>query len=95
MDTNFGQRLKRLRTAQALNIKESARRIGVAESTYREWENGRSILGEPYMRIAETFKVSLSELISGQRVEKLNEVELLERELQSLLSKIQFLKSRL
>jgi hypothetical protein len=48
-------------------MKEVARRIRVPETTYREWEYGRTIRGEPYVRIAETLGVSVHELLTGKR----------------------------
>lgn len=61
----FGKRLRRLRTAQKITMKELAQKIGVPVSTYREWEYGRSIVGEPYPRLADALRVSLSELLLG------------------------------
>ena len=59
-----------------------AKKIGVAESTYREWESGRSIRGEVgYIALADLFGVGISELILGERgsnawiAEKLDAVE--------------------
>lgn len=44
-------------------MRETARRIGVPETTYREWEYGRKICGaEPYRKIARAFGISISEL---------------------------------
>ena len=47
-------------------VSHVARKLGVSESTYRDWENGRQIKGEPYMKIANLFGVSLSELFLGE-----------------------------
>lgn len=63
----FHQRLKRLRLAERLSAIEAAQAIGISSSTYREWENGRGIRGEPYEKIAEVFKVSLVELMLGEK----------------------------
>ena len=52
-------------------MREAARRIGVPESTYREWEYGRKIRGEPYVKIAKAFGITLSELF-GEQVRDLN-----------------------
>ena len=48
-------------------MREAARHIGVPESTYREWEYGRKIRGEPYLQIAKAFGVSLDELLGDGR----------------------------
>jgi len=47
-------------------MREAARLVGVPESTYREWEYGRQIRGEPYVRIAKAFSVSLDELFGHE-----------------------------
>ena len=44
-------------------MREAARRIGVPETTYREWEYGRAIRGEPYVKIALAFGVTLDALL--------------------------------
>lgn len=66
----FGQRLKRLRLQAELGIGEAAKAIGVSPSTYREWEYGRAIRGEPYAKIALAFDVTLSELLLGEKYSK-------------------------
>ena len=49
-----------------MTLKEVAPAIGVAVSTYREWEYGRVIKGEPYSALAGVFEVGVSELLIGQ-----------------------------
>jgi len=61
----LGERLKRYRTEKKLTVDEVARRIGVAPSTYREWEYGREIRGEPYLALAETFGTTLHGILVG------------------------------
>ena len=61
----FARRLKHFRTRKGLTLSQVARLVGVSESTYRDWENGRQIKGEPYPRLATAFEVSLSELFLG------------------------------
>lgn len=58
----FGERLKKLRLVKKISQREAARRIGVHESTYRQWEYGKAIQGEPYPQIAKAFDISLEEL---------------------------------
>ena len=43
-------------------MREAAKRIGIPETTYREWEYGRSVRGELYPRIAKAFGIGLEEL---------------------------------
>lgn len=63
----IGRRFARLRAARGLSAAEVAAEVGVSESTYREWEQGRRIVGEPYTRLAKVFGVSLRELMTGER----------------------------
>lgn len=67
---NFGLRLKKLRTDKSLTVKEMAKRAGIPISSYREWEQGRKILGEPYPKMANALGVSLGELFGMQNVEQ-------------------------
>ena len=67
---SISSQLKKLREKHQLTVAECANSIGVSHSIYRDWENGRSISGEPYLKMARLFGVSLSELF------ELNEVEL-------------------
>lgn len=58
----FNERLKKFRLRAELSQAEVARRVGVSDSTYRAWEYGSTILGEPYPRIAKAFNITLDEL---------------------------------
>ena len=62
----LGQRLQELRRQKDLSVSDCARYLEVSVSTYREWENGRTIKGEPYVLMAELFEVSLGELLTGR-----------------------------
>lgn len=89
------QRLKKYRHQSGLTLQEVSSRTGIPASTYKEWENGRQIRGEPYMILAELFQVSVVELISGQKgssstmLAKLDKVvediEVLKRDLVALI----------
>jgi transcriptional regulator with XRE-family HTH domain len=63
---SLSKRLKYFRNKKKLSVKEIAAAIEVPVTTYREWEHGRSILGEPYEKIAEALGVTLEELITGK-----------------------------
>ena len=68
-------------------MKEVAAGVGVSLSTYREWEYGRRILGEPYPKIADTLGVGLGELFGAKKPAKhkaMNEIEKIELHLRSL-----------
>ncbi|MGE0529267.1 MAG: helix-turn-helix transcriptional regulator [Bdellovibrionales bacterium] len=87
----LANRLKALRARTGLSVAEVARRVNVAPSTYRDWEYGRSIKGEPYVKLAEIFGVTLSELLIGREADlrgvkkKLDEIERLTREIRTML----------
>lgn len=83
----LGKRLNRLRLERSLTTIEVAKAIGVSSSTYREWEYGRAIRGEPYEKLAIVFGVGLLELLTGNQHssnEALEFVEELERNIQKL-----------
>ena len=61
----LSERLRRFREDKGLSIKATAQAIGVSVSTYRDWEYGRAILGEPYEQITKVFGVSVSSLLLG------------------------------
>ena len=82
----FNKRLKTLRTMKGLTMKEVAQATDVPLSTYREWEYGRAIQGEPYLKIAQALSVSLSELLTGssRNSEVWRELELIEHHIKNL-----------
>lgn len=87
----FHERLRSLRKSRGLTMREMARRVGVPETTYREWEVGRAIQGEPYVKMSEALGVSLSELLTGERPDRaklLAEIELMEEGLKQLKNKL-------
>ncbi|MBK8201501.1 MAG: helix-turn-helix transcriptional regulator [Bdellovibrionales bacterium] len=78
----LGDRLRRLRLDRDLSIEEVARGLGISSSTYREWENGRAIRGEPYVKMRDFFQVSLEELMTGKKGDQekiLGEIDTIER----------------
>lgn len=87
---SFHERLKKFRSAARLSQRAAARLIGVPESTYREWEYGNAIQGEPYPSIAKAFNISLNELfgLSDTPEETTEEVDKIISSLQSLKSRI-------
>lgn len=48
---------------------EVAEIVGVSESTYRDWENGRKIQGEPYKLLAQALDLSILELLEVETIE--------------------------
>lgn len=63
----LSERLKKYRLRRKLSQKQVAEALKVPPSTYRDWEYGKKIVGEPYMKLAEIFEVSLSELLTGKQ----------------------------
>lgn len=92
--SDFGKKLRSIRLHNKLSMREAARRIGVPETTYREWEYGRKILGpEPYKKIAAAFGVSITTLFGedGDNLEleqRLNrakaDIEFVQNEIQKM-----------
>ena len=80
--------IKSRREEQNLKVKEVAQAIGVAESTYREWENGRKIQGEPYLKISQVLHISIGDLLGVSKREVLQElflhIETLEKHVKNL-----------
>ena len=72
-------RLRRLRQAANLSSHEAAKLIEVSASTYREWENGRGIRGEPYAKIASAYGVSMIEILLGEKASKYKAIQELEK----------------
>ncbi len=75
---SLGERLRTLRTEKKLSISEVARHVGVSVSTYRDWEYGREIKGEPYLKLATLLNVNLTYLLTGKDSEVFKELEELE-----------------
>ncbi len=67
-------------------MKEVAAAAEVPLSTYREWEYGRAVQGEPYLKIAKALSVSLSELLVGsaEHSEAWRALELVEQHVKNL-----------
>jgi len=80
-------RLKKYRQRLCLTLQDVATQTGIPASTYKEWENGRQIRGEPYLLLAETFQIPLQELLTGEQSkaqQTLACIERIEKELQTL-----------
>lgn len=93
--SELSKNLRKLRTSKGMTIKKCADFIGVSSSTYRDWEYGRSINGEPYQRIAELFDVGLAQLFGKEESELLSRINDLQKRLQQSLEDIKLIKSML
>lgn len=83
----FGKRLRAFREAKNLSVEEVAKSVKVATSTYREWENGRAITGEPYVELSKALGVSVYQLLGLEDSTKervLNHIQVLESQLNKL-----------
>lgn len=72
--STVASKMKNRRAQLNLKAKDVALQIGVAESTYRDWENGRKIQGEPYIGIAKALDMSVLDLL---KIESANTSEIL------------------
>jgi len=61
----FNERLKKLRQDRGISPKVMAEKLEVSVSTYRDWEYGRKITGEPYVKISQVLNVGLNELFGS------------------------------
>lgn len=59
----IGDKLRLARNNKRMSVKDIASQLKIAESTYRDWENGRKIQGEPYLEICRVLEVSLADLM--------------------------------
>lgn len=69
----FGERLRELRKERGIPVYELAAKLGVSRNTLSSWERGEK---EPYALemlegIAEILKVSVIELLEGQKEERI------------------------
>lgn len=69
--TEFHKRLVHYRTQIGLNQLELAKKVGVAVSTYRDWENGVRIQGhENFVKLSHALEVPLKQLMAGEPVNR-------------------------
>ena len=63
---NISERLTKLRGQRGLTLREVAEYVGVPTSTYRDWEYGKAIRIEPYVKLAELYEIGVEELLTGK-----------------------------
>ena len=68
--STLSTRLKSYRVQKRLTMKQVASAINVPVTTYREWEYGRIIRGEPYVALAKVFEITVYELLTGVKSDK-------------------------
>ena len=66
MNKKFCDNLKLIRKGSGLTQKQVAEKLGVVESCYAKWEQGRNEPGiEALRKLSEIFDISLDDLING------------------------------
>src|ERR1700679_3386462 len=83
----LNQRLERLRRERGLTAKAMAKLVGVAESTYREWEYGRGLKLPPFQKFSQVLAISVTEIMTGQKPdweELVEELEVIEKRINEL-----------
>lgn len=86
---NLGKRIQTLRVNKGLSQKAVAEKLGIAASTYRDWEYGKQIKGEPYLALAQVLQVSLTELMTGNTEVTTSKIMQDLREIQRIVESIQ------
>lgn len=67
MDKRFCQNLKQIRKDCELTQKQVAEKLGVVESCYANWEQGRTEPNiEMLRKLCKIFQVQIDELINGE-----------------------------
>ncbi len=83
MDT-LSKRLKFYRERQGFSIREVAAIVKVSPSTYRGWEFGAEIKGEPYLQLALIYNVSLNQLLAGKTSDIELQLDIIERAIKAI-----------
>ena len=85
---DFNKRLKKLREEKGISPKSMAEQLEVSVSTYRDWEYGRKITGEPYVKISEVLNVGLGELF-GKSVSNYSDFKLALQKVRNSLNQLE------
>lgn len=80
--------LRERREELGLKVKDIALELEIAESTYREWENGRRIQGEPYLKLSKVLNLPIGSLLGLDQSKLLknllNEINELEKHVKNI-----------
>ncbi len=57
---NLSQKIRKYRIDKRMTLKETAKRLEIPVSTYRDWEYGRKIPAEVISKLSEVFEIPLS-----------------------------------
>lgn len=83
-NNSVGAKISNRRKDLGYSVKKVASEIGISESTYRDWENGRKISGEPYEKIAKALNMPILELVTNQGI-RITEIE---KEIKNLINSV-------
>lgn len=86
----FGKRLTLFRKRKGYSVRKMAELANVNEVTYRQWEYGAEIRGEPYPDLARAYGITLDELFGTYLLE--NSAE---EEVDKIISALHSLKSKI
>lgn len=89
---DISEKIKKRRFELGLTAKDVAMQLNVAESTYRDWENGRKIQGEPYVQLSKILNLPLASLFG---IEQSSEVIQLKMDIDQLSEQVNSIRSRL
>lgn len=64
-ESDIGERLEQLRKAHGLTQESAAHRVGVSNRQWQRWEAGAEPRGSSLTQIANSFDISISELVEG------------------------------
>ena len=60
---NLAKKIRAIREKKKMTMKETAKKVGVSVSTYRDWEYGRKIPASRISKIAKALAISTNELL--------------------------------
>lgn len=83
-NNSIGSKITSRRKNLGYSVKKVASEIGISESTYRDWENGRKISGEPYEKIAKVLNMPIIKLVTNQEI-RITEIE---KEIKNLINSV-------
>lgn len=81
---SLSKRLKFHREIKGLSIRDVAAIVKVSPSTYRGWEFGAEIKGEPYFILSSLYNVSLNYLLTGKMSSIEKQLELIEKAIREI-----------
>lgn len=84
--------MKQVREDRGMTLKETAQKIGVSTSTYRDWEYGRKVPVSHVTKIAEVLSISVYDLVGETSPKDQGQVLEAIRLIEEALKKLKALK---